>query len=167
MRAMTDDTGAESGFGHLPDLIIVDGGKGQLSSALAILKELNLEAAIPIVGLAKREEEIFIPGKDKSLLLGRRTPEFRLVVNIRDEAHRFAITFHRARREKRIVSSALDAIPGIGPKRKAALLSRMGSVDAIREASLEELTSISGMSQPSAKAVYEYFRTEKPEQDGK
>lgn len=167
MRGMTEDTGEESGFGHLPDLIIVDGGKGQLSSALGILRELNLEAAIPIVGLAKREEEIFIPGKDKSLLLGRRTPEFRLVVNIRDEAHRFAITFHRARREKRIVSSALDAIPGIGPKRKAALLSRMGSVDAIREASIDELASIAGVNEPAAKAVYRYFRTEEMKQDGK
>lgn len=158
LRAMTEDTGAESGFGHLPDLIIVDGGKGQLSSALEILRSLNLEGAIPIVGLAKREEEIFIPGREKSLLLGRRTAEFRLVVNIRDEAHRFAITFHRARREKRIVSSVLDEIPGIGAKRKAALISRFGSVDAIKEASLEELASISGMSGPAARAVYDYFR---------
>jgi excinuclease ABC subunit C len=128
-------------FSALPDLLIVDGGKGQLNRALKVLEQFDLADTIPVAGLAKREEEIFIPARSRSILLPRKSEGLYLVQRIRDEAHRFAITAHRKRRTKIGLASQLDAIPGIGPARRNALLQYFGSIDAIRKASEEELAS--------------------------
>jgi excinuclease ABC subunit C len=140
-------------FASLPDLLIVDGGKGQLSRAVKILEEYMLIERVPVIGLAKREEEIFIPGKMRSILLPRKSEGLYLVQRVRDEAHRFAITAHRKRRSKLGLASQLDAIPGIGPARRKALLAHFGSIDAIRKASVEELTSAPKMTQNLAESV--------------
>ena len=140
-------------FASLPDLLIVDGGKGQLSRAVKILEEYELMERIPVAGLAKREEEIFIPGKARSILLPRKSEGLYLLQRVRDEAHRFAITAHRNRRSKLGLASQLDVIPGIGPARRKALLSHFGSIDAIRKASVEELSSAPKMTTDTAEAV--------------
>jgi excinuclease ABC subunit C len=129
---------SEDSFGILPDLILIDGGKGQLNAARAVLDDAGL-ADIPIFGLAKQNEELFRPGVAEPIVLPRESPTLFLVQRIRDEAHRFAITRHRARRAKSALRSKLDVVPGLGPTRKRALLRRFGSVDGIREASVEEL----------------------------
>ena len=140
-------------FTSLPDLLIVDGGKGQLGRAVKILEEYGLRERVPVAGLAKREEEIFVPGKARSILLPRKSEGLYLVQRVRDEAHRFAITAHRNRRTKLGLASQLDAIPGIGPARRKALLSYFGSIDAIRKASVEELMAAPKMSADTAQAV--------------
>ena len=140
-------------FTSLPDLLIVDGGKGQLGRAVKILEEYGLRERVPVAGLAKREEEIFVPGKARSILLPRKSEGLYLVQRVRDEAHRFAITAHRNRRSKLGLASQLDAIPGIGPARRKALLSYFGSIDAIRKASVEELMAAPKMSAGTAQAV--------------
>jgi excinuclease ABC subunit C len=136
-RTRTDD---EDSFGILPDLILIDGGKGQLNAARAVLDDAGL-SDIPIFGLAKQNEELFRPGVADPIVLPRESPTLFLVQRIRDEAHRFAITRHRARRAKSALRSKLDVVPGLGPTRKRALLRRFGSVDGIRDASVEELAS--------------------------
>jgi excinuclease ABC subunit C len=140
-------------FASLPDLLIVDGGKGQLSRAVKILEEYGLRERVPVAGLAKREEEIFVPGKTRSILLPRKSEGLYLVQRVRDEAHRFAITAHRNRRSKLGLASQLDAIPGVGPVRRKALLSYFGSIDAIRKASVEELSAAPKMTADTAQAV--------------
>jgi excinuclease ABC subunit C len=137
----------------LPDLLIVDGGKGQLSRAVKVLEEYDLIEKVPVVGLAKREEEIFLPGKARSVLLPRKSEGLYLVQRVRDEAHRFAITAHRKRRSKLGMASQLDAIPGIGPARRKALLKHFGSIDAIRSASVEEISTAPKMNAGLAEAV--------------
>jgi len=144
-------------FSMLPDLIIVDGGKGQLSRAVSVLDDFGLIDQVPVVGLAKREEEIFIPGKKRSILLPRKTEGLYLVQRIRDEAHRFAITAHRKRRTKLGMASQLDAIPGIGPSRRKALLQHFGSIEAIRQATEEEIASAPKMNPNLAEAVKEHL----------
>lgn len=140
-------------FAFLPDLLIVDGGKGQLSRAIDVLQEFELFDKVPVVGLAKQEEEIFFPNKPDSLLLPRHSQGLYLVQRIRDEAHRFAITAHRARRTKLGMASALDSIPGIGPARRKALLKHFGSVDMIRRATVVELTAVPGITTALAESV--------------
>ncbi len=140
-------------FASLPDLLIVDGGKGQLSRAVTVLEEFDLGDKVPVVGLAKREEEIFVPGRARSVLLPRKSEGLYLVQRVRDEAHRFAITAHRKRRTKLGLASQLDAIPGIGPSRRKALLAYFGSIDAIRSASLEEISAAPKMNAGLAEAV--------------
>ena len=132
----------DASFSFLPDLVIIDGGKGQLSRAVKVLDQFGLSEKVPVVGLAKQEEEIFFPNKSKSTLLPRHSQGLYLVQRIRDEAHRFAITAHRKRRSKLGLASQLDAIPGIGPARRKALLKHFGSIDKIREASVDELTNV-------------------------
>src|SRR4030095_13706242 len=132
----------DASFSFLPDLIIIDGGKGQLGRAVEVLEKFDLMGKIPIVGLAKQQEEIFFPHKSESLMLPRHSQALYLVQRIRDEAHRYGITAHRKKRQKLGMASILDAVPGIGPARRKALLKHFGSVDKIREASLEELKSI-------------------------
>jgi excinuclease ABC subunit C len=132
----------DASFSFLPDLVIIDGGKGQLSRVVKVLDEFGLSEKVPVVGLAKREEEIFFPNKSKPALLPRHSQGLYLVQRIRDEAHRFAITAHRKRRSKQGLASQLDIIPGIGPTRRKALLKHFGSIDKIREASIEELASV-------------------------
>jgi len=140
-------------FASLPDLLIVDGGKGQLSRAVKVLEEFDLVEKVPVAGLAKREEEIFLPGKARSVLLPRKSEGLYLVQRVRDEAHRFAITAHRKRRSKLGLASQLDAIPGIGPARRKALLAHFGSIDGIRSASVEEISTAPKMNLGLAEAV--------------
>ncbi len=137
----------------LPDLVIVDGGKGQLNVALEVLDEYGLREVVPVVGLAKQHEELFLPGRPDPVVLPRGSEALHLVQRIRDEAHRFAITHQRARRHKSVLTSVLDEIPGIGPRRRQALLQRFGSLEAIRQASLEELASVPGMTRAVAQQL--------------
>ncbi len=129
-------------FSFLPDLIIIDGGKGQLGRAVSVLEKSELFDKVPIVGLAKQQEEIFFPHKSESRMLPRHSQALYLVQRIRDEAHRYGITAHRKKRQKLGMASQLDSIPGIGPTRRKALLKHFGSVDKIREASVEELKAV-------------------------
>jgi excinuclease ABC subunit C len=132
----------DASFSFLPDLIIIDGGKGQLGRAVEVLKKYDLFDKVPVIGLAKQQEEIFFPNKSQSLILPRHSQGLYLIQRIRDEAHRFGITAHRKKRQKLGMASQLDAIPGIGPARRKSLLKHFGSVDKIREASIEELMAI-------------------------
>lgn len=143
----------DESFAFLPDLLIVDGGKGQLSRAVAVLEKFGLTEKVPVVGLAKQEEEIFFPHRSESLALPRHSQGLYLVQRIRDEAHRFAITAHRARRSKQGMASALDSIPGVGPARRKSLLKHFGSVDKIKEATSAELTAVPGISQALAETI--------------
>jgi len=136
----------------LPDLVIVDGGKGQLSAATGVMHELGLED-LPIAGLAKRFEELYVPGRSAPIVLPRNSQGLYLVQRIRDEAHRFAITYHRTVRGKRALASVFDDVPGIGPTRKKALLKRFGSVRRIREASVEEVASTPGINRELAERL--------------
>ena len=138
-------------FSDLPDLVLIDGGPQQLRFALEALKGLGAEVAM--FGLAKREEEIFLPDREEPIRLDHHTPELHLVQRIRDEAHRFGITHHRALRGKAFIHSQLEDIPGVGPKRRKALLSRFGSLKALRQATEEELLAVPGMTRPAAQAV--------------
>lgn len=138
----------------LPDLLIVDGGKGQLGVAVEVLAEYELTEVVPVVGLAKQREELFLPGRSDPILLPAGQALF-LVQRIRDEAHRFAITAHRAQRARASIASELDAVPGIGPARRKALLKHFGSLEAIRAATVEELAATPGMTQAAARAVRE------------
>ncbi len=140
-------------FTVLPDLLIVDGGKGQLSRAVAVLEQFDLMGKVPVAGLAKQNEELFLPGKSDPLILPRHSQALYLVQRIRDEAHRFAITAHRARRTKMGLASQLEAIPGIGPARRKALLIHFGSVSKIRDASFEELTAVPGINPDVAHSI--------------
>ena len=128
----------------LPDLVIVDGGKGQLSAAVGVLRELDL-VDVPVAGLAKRFEELYLPDRSDPIVLARNSQGLYLVQRIRDQAHRFAITYHRAVRGRRALASVFDEVEGIGPVRKKALLKRFGSVRRIREASVEELAETPGI----------------------
>jgi excinuclease ABC subunit C len=147
----------DQAFSRLPDLLIVDGGKGQLGRAVSVLQRFELTDLVPVVGLAKQNEELFIPGKSKALLLPRHSQGLYLVQRIRDEAHRYAITSHRNRRTKTGLASRLDVVPGIGPARRKALVMKFGSVEAIREASLEDLASVQGITSELAQAIKEHL----------
>jgi len=157
-----DDTQAEQPLQHewaMPDLIIIDGGKGQLSAAMEVLQELHID--VPTVGLAKENEEIFTPGSPDPIVLPRSSQGLYMVQRIRDEAHRFGITYHRKLRSDRTFKSVLDEIPGIGPKRKQALMKHYGSVKAISTASIDDLAALNGMTRDAAEKVKEYIgRTE-------
>lgn len=139
----------------MPDLIIIDGGKGQLSAAMEVLQELHID--IPTVGLAKENEEIFVPGSPDPIILPRSSQGLYMVQRIRDEAHRFGITYHRKLRSERTFKSVLDEIPGIGPKRKQALMKHYGTVRAISAASIDELAALNGMTRDAAEKVKEYI----------
>ncbi len=138
----------------LPDLLLIDGGKGQLNVAVEVLKQFNLLDKVPVVSLAKQQEELFLPGRSKSILLPRTSQALYLVQRVRDEAHRFAITSHRQRRNKIGMASKLEAIPGIGPAKRKQLLKAFGnSIDAIRQASIEDLMAVPGINQALAEAI--------------
>ena len=139
----------------IPDLIIIDGGKGQLSAAMEVLQELHID--IPTIGLAKENEEIFVPGSPDPIILPRSSQGLYMVQRIRDEAHRFGITYHRKLRSDRTFKSVLDEIPGIGPKRKQALMKHYGSVRAISAASIDDLAALNGMTRDAAEKVKEYI----------
>ena len=142
----------------LPDLVLIDGGKGQLNAAADALSEFGL-AAMPIASLAKREEEIFLLGKGDSLRLPRRSPALRMLQQARDEAHRFAITFQRKRRSVRTITSELLRIPGIGENRRKLLLTTFGSVQGIRDASPEQIAAVPGLSLKSAQRILDGLRS--------
>jgi len=140
----------------LPDLIVIDGGKGQLSSAWAVLHELGITDQ-PVIGLAKRFEEIFFPGISDAQMLPRTSSSLKLLQQIRDEAHRFAITFHRQKRKKRTLTSTLDKIPGIGPKRRNELLKKFGSLKKIKNLEFHELRQQGNLPEQLANNIYNFF----------
>ncbi|MHB8312279.1 MAG: helix-hairpin-helix domain-containing protein, partial [Candidatus Dormibacteria bacterium] len=146
--------GEEASLGVRPDLVIVDGGAGQLASAHRAMTDLGLDD-IPHLGLAKRFEELHQVGGGDPIHLPAGSPALFLVQRLRDEAHRFAITRHRARRQRAGLRSRLDEVTGLGPKRKRALLTRFGSVQGIKQASLEELVAVPGVTRPVASAIKE------------
>ena len=139
-----------------PDLIVIDGGKGQLGMACGVLEELNL-THIPIIGLAKEFEEIYIPNSKRPIIIPKNNKALHLLQQVRDESHRFAITYHRKLRSRNISASSLDDIPGVGKKRKIALLKEFGSIDNIKKVSVEDLAKIGGMNQKTAENVYNYY----------
>ena len=145
---------------ELPDLIVIDGGKGQLSSALEIIRQAAGHKEVPVVGLAKQFELVFTEGNPEPVVLPRHSQALYLIQRIRDEAHRFAITFHRKLRGKRNLVSVLDHIVGIGPKRRQALWSHFGTLNKMRTARVEELAEAPGMNLPAAEAVYQFFQAQ-------
>jgi len=154
-RAIADD----EKFNKLPDLMLIDGGKGQLGAAQAAMKAFassNL-SDIPMIALAKRIEEIFVPGKSGPIVLREDNPTLHMIQRLRDEAHRFAITYHRQLRQKSLSASVLDEIPNLGPKRKQALLQHFGSIEAIRAASLDGLLSVKGIPRSVAENIRKHL----------
>jgi excinuclease ABC subunit C len=141
----------EGAWGVTPDLVLIDGGKGQLNAGLEVTKELGL--ATPMASLAKENEEVFIPGNPEPVRLAKDSPALHILQRARDEAHRFAISYHRKLRHREAVASALDSIPGIGPRRKRTLLRRFGSIEAIRQASLEDLSRTEGITAALAERI--------------
>jgi excinuclease ABC subunit C len=146
-RAVRDES-----FAALPDLVIIDGGKGQLSAVVDVMRDMGVKD-IPTVGLAKQHEEIYVQDVSEPIILPRQSQALYLVQRVRDEAHRFAITYHRGLRSKTGMQSALDTIPGVGPKRKKALLKKFGSVKGIREADIEEIAATVGFTSALAEKV--------------
>src|ERR1700744_638538 len=147
------DKDYDPSFAALPNLIVIDGGKGQLAAGLRALQGFR-DRGVTVVSLAKRIEEVFMPGRADSLVLAHDTPELQLLQRLRDEAHRFAITHHRQRRDRAMTSSILDGLPGVGPTRKRALLTHFGSPDAVLEASREELEAVPGISGKLARELH-------------
>jgi len=141
----------------LPDLILIDGGKGQLSAAYEILEKLDLKDQ-PVIGLAKKEEEIFKPNKSEPIIISHRSPALQLLQRVRDEAHRFAVSYHRKLRSRRLTHSLLDKIPGVGPKRRKALLRHFGSLGEIKKANITKLKQVEGISGKTARKIYDYLR---------
>ena len=157
MREVTTRRYGKKDVEDMPDLIIIDGGKGQLSSALEIIRGAG-HTAVPVIGLAKQFEWIFVEGKSEPVILPRNSQALFLMQRIRDEAHRFAITYHRSLRGKRNLVSVLDHITGIGEKRRQALRKKFGTIQNMRDASVEELAAVPGMTRPAARAVYNFFQ---------
>ena len=154
-RALADD----EKFNKLPDLMLIDGGKGQLSAAQAAMEAFASSHLpdIPMIALAKRIEEIFVPGKSEPIVLREDNPTLHMIQRLRDEAHRFAITYHRRLRQKSLSASVLDEIPNLGPKRKQVLLQHFGSIEAIREASLDRLLSVKGIPRSVAENIRKHL----------
>ena len=150
----TDASADDGDAWDLPDLVIVDGGKGQLRAAAEVMRELGVYD-IPAVGLAKRHEELFAPGEEAPIILPRGSEALYLVQRVRDEAHRFAIAYHRRVRGKAATASALDSVPGVGPRRKRALLRKFGSLKAVREAAVDDIASTPGYTRALAERVKE------------
>ncbi len=151
-------------FADLPDLMLIDGGKGQLAAALEAVADSG-EEGIALASLAKREEEVFVPGRPDAIRLPRHTPGLRLLQHIRDEAHRFALAYHRTLRGKGSLRSELDDVPGIGPTRRTRLIRAFGSLEAIRKASREDLAKAPGMNKTVAAQLYERLHGVTGEED--
>jgi excinuclease ABC subunit C len=150
-RSLEDET-----WRVAPDLVIVDGGKGQLGIAVEVLQDLGLFGQFPVVGLAKREEEVFRPGASDPVWLKRGSEALHLVQRVRDEAHRFGITYHRNLRTKEQVHSKLDDIPGIGPRRRKAIMLHFdGDIERVRSATVEELMLVPGITRKVAETIKE------------
>ena len=155
LKEESDQSNDASSFSYPPQLLLVDGGKGQLSATVAVLKELNLFERIPVASLAKRNEEIFLPGKSEPVILPRNSESLYLLQRIRDESHRFAITYHRQLRKKDMKNSVLDGVSGLGPSRRARLIKEFGSIKKIRQATLEDLLKLTWLPEEVAKSVYQ------------
>ena len=155
LKEESDQSNDASSFSYPPQLLLVDGGKGQLSATVAVLKELNLFGRIPVASLAKRNEEIFLPGKSEPVILPRNSESLYLLQRIRDESHRFAITYHRQLRKKDMKNSVLDGVSGLGPSRRARLIKEFGSINKIRQATLEDLLELTWLPEGVAKSVYQ------------
>src|SRR3954470_7766607 len=150
------DADRDASFAALPNLVVIDGGKGQLGAGLEPLQGF-LDRGVTVISLAKRIEEVFLPGNPVPVVMPHDTPELQLVQRVRDEAHRFAITHHRIRRDKAMTESIMDDLPSIGPARKRALLQHFGSPDAVLGATREELESVPGLPQKVARALYSHL----------
>jgi excinuclease ABC subunit C len=153
-KTVSDDK--ETSWQIIPDLVLVDGGKGQLSAVASVMQEAGFEA-VPVAGLAKEREEIFLPGRTDAVVLPRGSQSLFLVQRIRDEAHRFALAYHQKVRARKAVASPLDEVPGIGPRRKARLIKQFGSLAGIREASVEDLASAVGMTRSLAERIKQHL----------
>jgi excinuclease ABC subunit C len=143
----------ETAWALLPDLLLIDGGKGQLTVALEVLEAFDLLEEVPVAALAKQDEEVYLPGREHSVYLPRRSEGLYLVQRVRDEAHRFANTGHRKRRSRVGVASILDSVPGVGPRRRQKLLTHFGSLEDLRRATMEEIASVPGIPVSVARAV--------------
>ena len=165
LRYLREDGGAgvaagkEKKFGKRPDLLLIDGGRGQLGAVLDVVRELDL-VALPVAALAKQFEELYLPGESEPVLLARNSPAMHLVQRIRDEAHRFAVTYHRTLRGKRQTASPLDAVPGVGAARKKALLRVFGSASGVRRASEAQLAAVPGVTPALANKIKEALNVE-------
>jgi excinuclease ABC subunit C len=153
LKEKDDPPAARRRFSYPPALVVVDGGRGQLGAATKVLEDLGLH--IPHIGLAKRLEEVYFPHRPDPLTIARGSEALFVLQHIRDEAHRFAITYHRQKRERRALSSPLDEIPGVGPSRKRALMKRFGSLTKIRQAGVSELAATRGIGPQLAQEIHE------------
>jgi excinuclease ABC subunit C len=151
--------GGEGGFAKMPQLVLIDGGKGQLNVASEVLKELSIDNVF-LLGLAERFEEVYIEGRKDPISIPRDSHGLRILQHLRDEAHRFALTYHRQLRSRRTTHSLLDDIPGVGPKRKKQLIRHFGSVQGVREATLEELKAVPGLPASVAEKIYQGLQME-------
>jgi excinuclease ABC subunit C len=151
-----NDPKRNESFATLPSLIVIDGGQGQLSAGLRALQGFR-DRGVAVVSLAKQLEEVYIPGRRAPLRLPHDTPALQLLQRVRDEAHRFAITHHRTRRDRQMTESVLDGLPGVGPKRKRALLKHFGSPEAMLGASRDELETVPGLPAKTARDLYAYL----------
>ncbi|MCE5322182.1 excinuclease ABC subunit UvrC [bacterium] len=163
-RRLTGSLRKTQAFAELPDLMLIDGGKGQLNAALEVIRESGEQGVSPVVGLAKQFEEIYKPGRPDPIILPRNSKALHLIQRVRDEAHRFAVSYHRNLRGKSMRASVLNNIAGIGPKRRKELMKHFGSVEKIKEASVDELAAVPNMGQSAAQAVYMYFHSENEDQ---
>ena len=152
--AIDPKTGRPRKFAYPPNLFVVDGGAPQVHAAAAVLDELNI-TDVAVIGLAKRLEEVWVPGDDDPVIFPRTSEALFLLQRVRDEAHRFAISFHRSKRSKRMTASALDGVPGLGATRRAALVAHFGSVANLRQATIEQISEVPGIGQTTARAVQE------------
>ncbi len=154
--SLVDPAEYDPSFESVPDLVLVDGGKGQLGVALDVLEETGLDQVVSLLSLAKREEEVYLPGRADPVRLERDDATLLLLQRVRDEAHRFAVTFHRARRQSRTTTSLLDELPGVGEKRKQAILRHFGSPDRFLQATRDELEAVPGLPGKVARDIYDY-----------
>jgi excinuclease ABC subunit C len=152
---LSDGTGEthDASFAATPNLVVIDGGKGQLSAALAAMQAYDLPR-VAVIALAKRIEEVYVPGRSEPIVLSRHNPGLQLLQRIRDEAHRFALDFHRQRREARGFGSIFDDLDGVGPARRRALLNHFGSVDELLGATQEQLEGVPGVPAKTARRIY-------------
>jgi excinuclease ABC subunit C len=158
LAEISDPAISRGKFSELPDLLLIDGGKGQLGVAVDVLKETNIEG-IEAIGLAKRHEEVFRPGQPDPLVLPAESKALLLLREIRDEAHRFAITYHRRLRTKRSLSSVLDDVPGIGPKRRSELIKAFGSVERLSHSSVDVVVKETSLPRPVAERLMKRLKT--------
>ena len=149
-------------FAYPPNLYVVDGGAPQVNAASAVLEELGI-SDVAVIGLAKRLEEVWVPSEPEPVIMPRNSEGLYLLQRVRDEAHRFAIAYHRSKRSKRMTASALDSVPGLGEHRRKALVTHFGSIARLKEATVEQITAVPGIGVATATAVLEALRPEQPE----